>query len=459
MNKTLIALATLAMLGASFNSWAQPANETATSTTSTAPDAALAKRIDDAFITLFPLYEMGRARFNAAAHPMNPTPSPPNGTPVNRRTLIDHTARDVTTPNNDTLYSATWLDLHNTPVRVTVPKVDAKRYWSVAFLDAYTNNFSIQGRQNLGNGPLNVVLVGPNWKGKLPTGAVLKSPTNDVQLVGRFLVNGAEDAPTVHRIQDGIRIEPLIANAKPLPQWVMPRTSNDPENFLAVVNEMLARNPPDSQLSKQLLAWADLGVGGDAQTFARLPKSTQAAWQARMPNLHEQLKTGLQYGAKLVNGWSVPSPRVGQFADDYMLRATVAFGGLSALASTEAVYLNLESDPTGKPLDGGTAWQLHVPPIEAKAFWSLSMYEKTADGRLFFAANPLNRYSIGDRTPGLQRNADGSVTLLLQHEAPSQTSNWLPTPKGPYAITLRAYLPSEAMREGKAALPLLQAIQ
>lgn len=34
-----------------------------------------------------------------------------------------------------------------------------------------------------------------------------------------------------------------------------------------------------------------------------------------------------------------------------------------------------------------------------QAFWSLSMCEKTDDGRLFFAANPLGRYSIEDRPP------------------------------------------------------------
>jgi hypothetical protein len=83
------------------------------------------------------------------------------------------------------------------------------------------------------------------------------------------------------------------------------------------------------------------------------------------------------------------------------------------------------------------------------------MYEKDADGRLFFTDNPLKRYSIGDRTPGLQRRADGSVEVLLQHDAPADTRNWLPTPKGAYAITLRAYLPSEALRRGEAPLPTL----
>ena len=64
---------------------------------------ALERRVDAAFEAAFPLYEMARARFNAMVNPLNPSPGPVNGTPVNRRALIDHTARDVTTPNNDTL--------------------------------------------------------------------------------------------------------------------------------------------------------------------------------------------------------------------------------------------------------------------------------------------------------------------------------------------------------------------
>jgi len=415
----------------------------------------LEQRIDEAFLEAFPLYEMARARYNSAVHPLNPSPLAPNGTPINRRTLIDHTARDVTTPNNDTLYSASWLDLHNTPVRIKVPKVDAGRYWSVALLDIFTNNFAILGSRTEGDGPLDVTVVGPNWQGATPAGRVVRSPSNDVQFLVRILVNNTADAATVHRLQDGIRITPLMEGAGILPQWVAVSTSTDPVNFLAVVNEMLSRNPPPAAEAPQFKAWADLGLGHGADAFARTSPEVQAAWRKRLPVLHDFLKQGLQYGARMVNGWSVPSPKVGNFGTDYPLRAAVAFGALSALDAGEAIYLNLETDPSGAPLDGRKPWKLLVPPIQAKAFWSLSMYEKVSDGRLFFAANPLNRYAIGDRTAGLQKRADGSIEVLLQHQAPADTRNWLPTPSGPYAITLRAYLPSDAMRRGEAPLPKL----
>ncbi len=36
----------------------------------------------------------------------------------------------------------------------------------------------------------------------------------------------------------------------------------------------------------------------------------------------------------------------------------------------------------------------------------------------YLVANPISRYSIGDRTPGLRVSDDGSVTIYLQHTSP-----------------------------------------
>lgn len=465
MNRTVcvaaLALSSLGLLGAGTAAAAGQAAAAAITPTpslvpaAAAPTNATERRVDDAFLAAFPLYEMARARFNAAINPLNPYPFAPNGEPAKRRALIDHTARDVTTPNNDTLYIATWLDLQHTPMRLQVPRVEGGRYYSIALIDIFTDNFAILGSQRDGAGPINVVVVGPHWKGAVPKGRVIRSPSNDVQVIGRFLVSGVQDAPAVHRLQDGVRLTPTVAGAKPVPQWVPVTTSTDPANFLAVVNEMLARNPVPAAEAAAFAGWADLGIGGGAYAFARAKPEVQAAWKVRLPVLHEALKVGLRHGARQVGGWGVPAAHVGQFGNDTNLRAAVAFGGLSALPSTEAVYLNLETEPDGRPLDGSRRWKLVVPPLQAKAFWSLSMYEKDADGRLFFAPNPLNRYAIGDRTPGLQRKADGTIEVLLQRDAPADTRNWLPTPAGAYAITLRAYLPSDAMRRGDAPLPRL----
>jgi hypothetical protein len=247
------------------------------------------------------------------------------------------------------------------------------------------------------------------------------------------------------------------SGADPIPQVVEPLTARDPANFLAVVNESLARNPPVAARRARWESWRAVGIGADAPPFEALPAGVQAAWRARIGELNDSLREGLGRGSRTVGGWRLPDPDVGRFGDDDGLRAAVAYGALGALASSEAIYLQLDSDPaTGKPLDGRVGWTLDVPDMEVRGFWSLSLYELDDEGRMYFSENPIHRYAIGDRTRGLVRDDSGRLRLLLQHAPPADASNWLPTPDGPFAIVLRAYLPSEAMRDGGAPLPTLQ---
>ncbi|MBK6704975.1 MAG: DUF1214 domain-containing protein [Caulobacteraceae bacterium] len=101
-----------------------------------------------------------------------------------------------------------------------------------------------------------------------------------------------------------------------------------------------------------------------------------------------------------------------------------------------------------------------MPPggVPVDAFWSLTMYTVTPEGRYFFVENPINRYSIGDRTPGLVLEPDGSLEIAIQHEHPgdAQVANWLPAPEGPMRLALRAYLPREELRRRAWRVPALR---
>jgi hypothetical protein len=61
------------------------------------------------------------------------------------------------------------------------------------------------------------------------------------------------------------------------------------------------------------------------------------------------------------------------------------------------------------------------------------------DANYFFVANPLNLYTLSARNK-LKTNADGSVDLLIQHEAPGKgaESNWLPAAADKFVLMLRA---------------------
>ena len=111
-------------------------------------------------------------------------------------------------------------------------------------------------------------------------------------------------------------------------------------------------------------------------------------------------------------------------------------------------------DADGARLNGGSRYQLRfsqVPPVTA--FWSVTMYDTP---NFFLVANPIRRYSVGDRTPGLHIADDGSLTIYMQHDepqSPGQQANWLPAPEGDFRPILRMYEPDQAVFDGTYQLP------
>jgi hypothetical protein len=134
----------------------------------------------------------------------------------------------------------------------------------------------------------------------------------------------------------------------------------------------------------------------------------------------------------------------------------VAVNGIGANRPAEATYaVGIESS-TGALLSGGHRYLLHfdagqLPP--ARYFWSVTIYNPAF--RLI--ANPINRYSIGDRSPGLRYNADGSLDIYIQPAAvPGRIANWLPSPAtGQFELTLRMYGPRPSVLRNRYRYPPL----
>lgn len=160
-----------------------------------------------------------------------------------------------------------------------------------------------------------------------------------------------------------------------------------------------------------------------------------------------------------INGWSSPRANLGDYGQDYVYRAIVALQGLGALPVAEAMYMKAAGDDGSGTFAGEGLYRLTLPAqLPLDGFWSLSMYEATADGQFFFTDNPIHRYTIGDRTKGLQRNADGSLDIWIGRSDPGgdKTANWLPAPAaGPFALYLRAYLPKAEMLDGRFRFPAI----
>jgi hypothetical protein len=417
--------------------------------------STLDARIAEAFVYGFAIHDLARTRWTKTQHAANPDRFDVNALSHARR-LLGHRDRWITMPNNDTFYTQAWLDLSAGPVTLSYPAM-GERYYSFAFLDPWTDNAALVSRRTHGGDARTLWLAPPGSTGEPPAGATaLRMAANDVWLLGRVLVDGEADVPAVVALQDAMRLDaPHVTR----PLATVP-DERDPRAFLALVNETLGRNPVPARDAAVLARVAASGlVPGDVDAWSKLDDATRDAWTRQMPELRKLLRPGdpARRAAAGVN-WFSGLDHIGRFGEDHAYRATISLLGLGALPREEAIYATCGADAEGRKLDAsGAAYTLTVPAdLPVGAFWSLSMYRMEPDGRGFFVDNPIGRYTIGDRTPGIEREPDGSLVLRLQHAEPRDgrgRANWLPAPDGRFVLNWRLYEPGEGLVARTCALP------
>ena len=272
-------------------------------------------------------------------------------------------------------------------------------------------------------------------------------------------MDGEADLAAANAVQDRIEVAgprgtapaPTAGRAAPWSQ------------YFASVQQLMAENPPPATDRLWLERMAPLGLGTaagfDPSRFSPAEAAEITAGIMEAVRLVRSRRAGL-----LDRGWLYPKSNLGDFGQDYPYRAQVALGGLAALPNVEAMYMRAVGPDDRPVFDSAGRYRLRLagdalPP--ANAFWSLTMYEATPDGQFFFTPNPLNRWALGDRSPGLVRGPDGGLEILMQRDPPggAMQNNWLPTPQQrPFSAILRVYLPREPLLVGGYRLPPLETI-
>jgi hypothetical protein len=381
---------------------------------------------------------------------------------VHTERLATPESKAVVSPNTDTLYSSAWLDLRQEPIILHVPNTQG-RYYSVQLMDAYTNSFAYVGRRVTGTKAGNYAIVGPTWRGTLPSNVkAIESPTNTVWSLVRILVEGEDDLPIVRALQQQYTLTSLskYRGSAPLgqvfPSSLPQANASSSLQFYDELSAALQDDPPPKDENPLLNLFAQVGIGA-----SRIP-SQEIKDQATLNGLKQAILAAerlidekVSNLGTMVNGWTV-NYKIGTYGKDYLLRAAVAKTGLGANIPEESVYFRSNVDGTGKPLSGANRYVLRfmpgrLPPVDA--FWSLTIY--SSDG--FLVPNPINRYSIGDRTKGLRYNTDGSFDIYIQQQVPvGKESNWLPAPTQGFYLSLRAYQPRAEVLTGAYKVPPLQ---
>lgn len=405
------------------------------STPSTLTPAHMTAR--DAVVQTLPLFEMMRMRAATTArrHPTLGFADEDRASRMRWVNLFTHTHRrlgpddrEVVSPNNDTVFSNAWLDLSGGPVLLETPDM-GERYWTLGLLDAWTNPFAYVGRRTTGNRRQRTLVHGPAWSGPLPTGVdnVIAAPGSDVWVIGRILVDdSAHDLEQVRGLQCGISARRVDGSdaAMRVDTRLDGRSLATPSepHYRAVVDEALARNAVSKD---DALCWP---VQEDALA-------------AQLPCVYEALRQKVQPHA-LGGGWALPVKVRTHWGQDLVTRARVARNFIGALGIEEAMYPTAEVDADGEPLHGAHTYELRFPPggmPQVDAFWSLTMYRRKD---CLLVANAINRCSVGDRTPDLRMEDDGSLVIRIQAEDPGPGHNWLPAPPGDlFYVVLRLYQP------------------
>ena len=417
----------------------------------------------EAYIYGYPLVTMEMTRrvmTNAAIPKDNHAPM---GQFHHARSYPSAAFRDVTAPNADTLYSTAWLDLSREPYVLTIPD-QGGRYFLMPMLSGWTDVFADPGKRTTGTRAQTYAITGPGWKGTLPEGVKeLKSPTAMVWILGRTYCSGtADDYRLVHAIQDKYTLVPLSAHDKPYappvgkvdPAIDMKTPVRDQVNrmsaqaYFKLLATLMKDNPATEADAPIVAKMAQLGIApGKDFDIAKLDPDTAKGLAHAPTAAIDQIMGHYADAGTVVNGWTF-STRAGVYGTDYLQRAFITAIGLGANRPEDAIYPTSHLDDQGKSFNGANSYVMHFDPAQtppARAFWSLTMY----DADYFFAANPLNRFTLSPRN-ALKFNRDGSLDLLIQHESPGKDleANWLPAPAGEFVLMLRLYWPRESVLEG-----------
>ncbi|MGO4740242.1 DUF1254 domain-containing protein [Bosea sp. 2KB_26] len=424
----------------------------------------------EATIYGFPLVDNYRIQYSYFVDRGNAEFKGPWNTLSNTARVYTPDDKAIQSPNSDTPYSFLGADLWAEPLVLTVPAIDKERYYSLQFIDMYTFNFAYAGSRATGSDAGSFLLAGPNWKGETPAGikSVIRSETEFAFVIYRTQLFNPADIDNVKQIQAGYEVQPLSqflrrpapAAARPV-DFIEPLSAADERtspSFFSILNFVLQFCPTHPSETELMARFAKLNIGGgksfDLKAFSpeiqkAVAEGMADGWAAFKEFKETQIDT-----RKRTSGDSLGTREF--LNGSYIDRMSAAVLGIYGNSKEEAIYPLYFVDSEKKPVNGANRYTLRfgpdqLPPVNA--FWSLTVYELPSS---LLSANPLNRYLVNSAMlPDLKRDADGGVTLNVQHDSPGKDkeANWLPAPAGPFFAAMRLYWPKHEALDGQWKAP------
>ncbi|KAI1379955.1 hypothetical protein F4677DRAFT_442147 [Hypoxylon crocopeplum] len=389
----------------------------------------------------------------------------------------EHTT--VVSPNVDTLYMSQCYDISREDLVITIPEVDSSRYYGVSFYtpegDDYLNLGSLA--QTQAGRYLLTPAVTSDTAGQMVTGSdgtyqgTIYSPrTLGYLLIRIALKNQDSDVEVVNEIERGFNTTATPRGSGPigpeLTDDLFTNTSSSQAEYIlaltALFNETVPSANGEPLLPEETTSNLSVaGIGSDGTYQPPDCVNLEEAYSTANTSITNYRQSS-EFVQSLNNGWVMARPIViGQYGDNYEARAVIARIGYLGLTEDQVIYpVYLEVFSLGDN-ESYTLRFAGKPPVADNGFWSITMYSP----ELQLVPNSINRYSLGDRsnltypdgTLVYGTDTDGPFDILVQASQPpaNWTSNWLPSPRtlGPFSMTLRFYIPDEALSDGSYIYP------
>ncbi|WP_202864116.1 DUF1214 domain-containing protein [Dyella jiangningensis] len=384
------------------------------------------------------------------------------------------------TPNPDTIYFTPFYDTHDGPVVLEIPAAADGSITGSAD-DGWQNPLEDVGPAGVDKGKGGKYLIlPPGYKDKVPDGYIpMPSHTYQGFALLRSNLKSGSDADIASAVAYGkrIRFYPLPRDgAAPVETrfvdaYDKPYEATIPydSRFFDALDRFVQAEPwlPRDKAMIDPLAAIGIRKGGTGDALAaNKPLFDKAAAEAKalialwtedvfVPPFYDGTHWALPASAKFVEGMSTDFADPDSYPiDSRAVAYSLAYFSAKHLGAGQ-FYLMTIKDKEGRRMGHGKSYRLHVPanpPV--KLYWSATAY----DGDTHALIRDTRWSSRGSNTPGLQKNADGSVDLYFGPSAPAgKTSNWVPTHgDGNFEVLFRFYGPEKSFFAKTWKLPNIE---
>ncbi|GAO44167.1 DUF1254 domain-containing protein [Flavihumibacter petaseus] len=375
------------------------------------------------------------------------------------------------TPNPDVIYVNPFYDTRKGPVVLEIPPASGISSITGSIDDSWQLPIEDVGPAGLDKGKGGkYLLLPPGFKGKVPSGYFplpVETYTGFVILRSNLGDRSEQDMARAVDYGKQVKIYPL-AEAGNSPKTVYLDLLQTPFgnvipydlHFFESLNSFVQREP---WLERDMAMIDPLKTIGIEKGKAFSPNArTKEILAAAAKDAHAFIRSDLEkvFDPPFYEGthWALPvSPATVQAMtthyndvnfypiDQRAVAYSLAYFSAKHLGTGQFYLMNIQ-DKVRQPLIGSKTYKLNIPAnVPVKLYWSVTVY----DAATHALVTGMPYASRASNSPGLQKNADGSVDLWFSATAPEgKSANWIPVnAKGNFELLARFYGPEKAFFE------------